>query len=82
MGHYNGTLQVVTSHCRLSAKVRPGLQDTLLTRCLLATEAGDLLQLTDQFGCSLDTDTVTHWSKPVHNDITGVWEWRGGGVFR
>ena len=74
MGHYNGTLQVVTSHCRLSAKVRPGLQDTLLTRCLLATEAGDLLQLTDQFGCSLDTDTVTHWSKPVHNDITGVKE--------
>ena len=74
MGHYNGTLQVVTSHCRLSAKVRPGLQDTLLTRCLLATEAGDLLQLTDQFGCSLDTDTVTHWSKPVLNDITGVKE--------
>ena len=59
---------------RLSAKVQQSqVQDTLLTRCMLATEAGDLLELTDEFGCSLDRGLVSDFRSEL-NTITGVKE--------
>ena len=59
---------------RLSAKVQQSqVQDTLLTRCMLATEAGDLVELTDEFGCSLDRGLVSDFRSEV-NEITGVKE--------
>lgn len=59
---------------RLSAKVKQqAMMDTLLTRCMLATESGDLLELTDEFGCTRDGSIVSNFYSVV-NDITMVKE--------
>ena len=53
---------------RLSAKVQqvPGEQDTLVTRCMMASGAGHLIQLTDEFGCSLDRGLVSDFRYCCH----------------
>jgi len=59
---------------RLSAKVKQTqLKDTVLTRCMLATETGKLLELTDEYGCSLDDNIVTNFHSII-NEITEVKE--------
>ena len=57
---------------KLTAKVKQtNNMDTMLTRCMLASMTGDLIQLTDEFGCSLDRSLLTSFRSLV-NDITGV----------
>ena len=59
---------------KLSAKVKmTGRQETMVTRCLMATARGDIIELTDEFGCSADTSLVTDFNS-INNDITGVRE--------
>ena len=57
---------------KLTAKVKQtNNKDTMLTRCMMASKTGDLLQLTDEYGCSLDRTLLTS-SRSIVNDITGV----------
>ena len=59
---------------KLSAKVKmTGGQEAMVTRCLMATARGEVIEMTDDWGCSADTNLVTDFVS-INNDITGVKE--------
>lgn len=57
---------------RVLAKVKESEEDALLTTCFIASQA-EVIQLTDEFGCSLNTNIMENF-RSINNDITGVKE--------
>ena len=57
---------------RVLAKVKESGEDALLTTCFISPQA-EVIQLTDEFGCSLNTNIMENFQS-LNNDITGVKE--------